>query len=708
MMRRKYQHLFKSDVTLEKEIDWAYDFVWKKKVMGSMRNMQFGGPPVEKINLRSYNCSATYCDRLRMFQETMYILLCGSGCGYSVQKHHVAKLPEFTASLSKSNEKPVKTFTIPDNIEGWADSIGVLLSSYFEDPVFPEYYDCQVKFVYSKIRPKGSYLSSSSGKAPGPDPLKNCHKEIRKILDDNFTRDRLRPIDVYDILCHIADAVLSGGIRRSSSIALFSIDDQEMIEAKSGNWIQENPQRARANNSAVCLRNGTTFEQFDAIISLTKEWGDPGFIWVDNLELLVNPCIEIGFYAKHNGESGWALCNLSSINCGTLQNVEDFYERCRAASIIGTLQAGFTDFKYLGNISEQIARREALLGVSMTGMQEHPEIALDPQVQRRGARLVRKTNEEFAKRIGINPAARATAIKPAGTESCLLGTSSGIHPGHAKRYIRRVQANVTEPPYQFFKQQNKKACEKSVWSANDTDEIINFPIEIPDGAKTKNQVPALDMLEMVKLTQQNWIASGKNEELCVQPWLSHNVSNTVVIKNDVEWDEVTKYIYQNRKHFTGIALISDKGDKDFPQAPFSRVFMSHEIVREYGDGAIWCSGIIELCLQAFNENLWKACTAILDEEFPDNQTNGKKQSAKRLKQIADQADCKERAVKFAHKYFNDDLLKLTYCLKDVYNWKDYFDLTESFQPVDYTKMVETEDNTKLEQEVACGGGACLI
>ena len=692
MMHAKY-----ADFGISEEINWAYDMMYKKKVLGSQRALQFGGDPILKRHAKIYNCTSSYCDRLRFFQECFWLLLCGSGTGFSVQKQHVAKLP----TLEHNPDPDLATkYVIDDSIEGWADALGVLLSSYFSKPVeeFKQYKNCRIFFDYSNIRPKGSSLASGVGKAPGYEPLANGLEKIRALLDRCIAsgQKKLRPIDAYDIVMHSSDAVLSGGVRRSASLALFSPDDEEMAKAKTGNWYMENPQRARSNNSALLLKNETTFEEFQTLMESVKEFGEPGFIWSESTEMIFNPCVEIGMWPvdEESGKSGWQGCNLSTINCSSVADEEDFYERCRAAAIIGTLQAGFTKLDYLGNISEKIFNREALLGVSLTGTMEKHELVLTEKVLKNGAKIAVETNKELSRKIKINQAARVTCLKPEGTSSSMLGTSSGIHPHHAKRYIRHVQANVLEAPYQHFKKTNPQACEKSSWSANNTDEVIKFPVEVPDGAKLKNQLPAIDMLDIVKDTQKHWVQSGKNKSLCTQEYLSHNVSNTVTVKPD-EWDQVTKFIYDNRKYFAGISLIPQSGDKDYPQAPFTTVYTSREIVKEYGDAALWCSGLIELGLNAFNNNLWTACDYVTLNQAKKDDGHDKLLFMTKMKN-------------FAGKYFDGDIKRLTYCMKDVYNWKIYCDLFNSFKKVDYTQLSETEDNTVGIEEISCAGGACLI
>ena len=694
MMHTQYD-----DKSVSEDIDWAYDLMLKKRVLGSQRALQFGGDPILKRHAKIYNCTSSYCDRLRFFQECFWLLLCGSGTGFSVQKHHINKLP--TLSQNKKDKRKGVKYKIEDSIEGWADSLGVLLSSYFNKPSesrFSEHKDQYIVFDYSNIREKGAQLSSGVGKAPGFEPLQNGLEKIRELLETCVERKqkKLRPIDAYDIIMHSSDAVLSGGVRRSASLALFSSDDEEMAKAKTGNWYVDNPQRARSNNSALLLKDSTSYEQFAKLMDSVKEFGEPGFIWSDSTEMTFNPCVEVGMWPvdEATGKSGWQGCNLSTINCSSVVDEEDFYERCKAAAIIGTLQAGFTNLEYLGKTTNAIFEREALLGVSLTGIMEKHELVLTEKVLKKGAKIAVDTNKALAKKIRINQAARVTCLKPEGTSSSMLGTSSGIHPHHAKRYIRHVQANVLEPPYQYFKSYNPQACEKSAWSANDTDEVVKFPIEVPDGSKLKNQLPAVEMLGVVKDAQRNWVHSGKNRSLCTQDFLSHNVSNTVTVQPD-EWENVTKFIYDNRKFFAGISLIPQSGDKDYPQAPFTTVYTSREIVKEYGDAGLWCSGLIELGLNAFDNSLWSACDYITLSQETDEDSEDKKLFAVKMH-------------RFAKKYFDGDLKRLTYCMKDVYNWKIYKDLYDSFAKVDYTQLMETEDNTVGIEEISCAGGACLI
>jgi len=696
----------------EEEITDAFEIAKMKRVLGSQRALQFGGTPTLKKNARIYNCIASYCDRSRFFQECFWLLLCGCGAGFSVQKHHIAKMPDFhSINLGKK-----KTFVIPDTIEGWADALGVLVASYMPHPEFEEWAGYDVEFDYSEIRPAGSILASGVGKAPGPEPLRRSLNIIKNLFQERIALgyERLRSIDAYDIIMHASDAVLSGGVRRSATLCMFSYDDEEMVNAKTGNWFTENPQRARSNNSAVLLRDKVTKEEFFALVEKNKQCGEPGFIWVSDLEALYNPCVEIGLYAYDDeGNSGWQACNLCEINGKKIKTKEDFTLAAVAAARIGTLQASYTDLTYLGPVSKKIIEKEALLGVSITGMMDNPDILFDPEIQKEMAQLIVKTNREFAKKIGINPAARCTCVKPAGTTSCVLGTASGIHPHHAKRYFRRVQGNWMEQPLQFFKQFNPLAVEKSVWSANGTDEIISFCVEVPKGAKTKNELSAVTLLEHVLLTQQNWVVYGKTPELCSKPWLTHNVSNTINIRAE-EWDEVANFIYENREYFAGIALLPQSGDLDYPQAPMCTVYNSREIVQQYGEGSLFASGLIVDGLRAYSDNLWAACDGVLGfgeplvEPVKPDEEKEYPAYVDALQDFRSKLDWVRRAKQFAERYFESDYRKMTYCLKCVHNWKLWQDLTREYVDVDFSKMFENEDNTKVSQEWACSGGKCEL
>lgn len=575
-----------------------------------------------------------------------------------------------------------------------------MLSSYLESPVFPEYSNCSVVFDYSLIRPAGSLLSTSNGKAPGPEPLRRSLEVIRKLLNQRIDEgfERLRPIDAYDILMHSSDAVLSGGVRRSASLIMFSPDDEEMASAKTGNWYYENPQRARSNNSALLIRKQTKKEDFLNLVSHTKQFGEPGFIFAEDTESIFNPCVEINLYAYDEfGNSGWHACNLTEGNGKLIKSKEDFAIMARASAIIGTAQAGYTDFHYLGEVTERIVRREALLGVSITGMMENPDILFDPAIQREMAELVKEVNVDIAKKIGINPAARCTCLKPAGTTSCLLGTSSGIHPHHSRRYFRHVQANRLEEAFQFFSTINPDAIEPSVWSASKNDSVVAFCIEASPQAITKEDLTAIELLQKVKSTQQNWVAPGTRHESCVKPWLVHNVSNTINLK-DEEWDKVADFIYENKEFFAGISLLPMSGDKDYAQAPFCAVYTREEIEAKCGKEAYTeAFDLVKEALELYS-NLWHACDAVMGnaDNNEDNIT------------AFDRSLWLDSVKEFSKNYFAGDVRKATYCLKDVFNWQKWCKLKASYKDVDYIDMNEDEDNTKPMETVACAGGVCEI
>ena len=698
------EHFNRRGIDVEDLLATAGEAMHERLVLGSQRALQFGGAPILRKHARMYNCTTSYCDRPRFFQEALWLLLCGCGVGFSVQHHHIAHLPD----LERPTGEEV-TFVVSDSIEGWSDALGALMSSYFAaDRPHPEFGGKRVRFDFGRVRPKGAPISTGAGKAPGPEPLRRSLELIRDHVDALLARgvSRLRPIDAYDIIMHACDAVLAGGVRRSATICLFSPDDEEMIQAKTGSWFVDNPQRARSNNSAVLLRNGTTREEFDRLVRAVREYGEPGFIWTDHLDVTFNPCVEIGLYPQIDGISGWAFCNLCEINMGAVHSVAQFERAARAAAVLGTLQADYTDFEYLGDVSRRIARREALLGVSMTGMMENPEIALNPDLQRQMGGLVLSVNEEVAQRIGLSPAARATCVKPAGSTSCILGTSSGIHPHHASRYFRRAQANEDEAVVDFFRQSNPLAVERSVWNPNGTDVVLTFCIDAPDGARTRSNTTATDLLRMVKLTKANWIDAGRRPERCVEPWLSHSVSNTITVQSD-EWESVADFIYAHRDSFAGISLLPDGGDLDYPQAPFVEVWTAAEIVRHYGVGAIMSSGLIVDGLHAFDDDLWKACDAALDrgvslddplETDPCEVDDGRERKR----------DWVRRARKFARNYFGDDVLEMTRCLKRVHNCKLWEDLGREARHVDYSQLIEERDETRASESIACGGGACEI
>jgi ribonucleoside-diphosphate reductase alpha chain len=564
MHLRKYQYLSAED---KKEITEAFELVRQQRVLPSMRTMQFGGTAVEAINARAYNCSVRHIDSIRSFSEVFYLLLCGCGVGLGLTQKFLHRLPDLVSAKDKTGT--VITYVIEDTIEGWADSIEALLNCYF---VNTAYSGRKIVFDYSKIRPAGAPLKTGGGKAPGHKPLKNAHIKIKRHLDniiEDLELDRMRSIDVYDILMHTADAVIAGGVRRSATIVIFDKEDDFMMNAKTGDWFTQNPQRARSNNTVLLQRDNVTQEEFHEIIQRTREWGEPGFMFADSTDVLTNPCGEIGFIpVTENGECGVQFCNLTTINGQKASSAESLFESIAAASLIGTLQAGYTDFPYLSHICRELTTKEALLGVSMTAMMAHPTITLDPSVQQKCAQIAKDVNEDWARRIGINPAARVTCVKPEGTSSLLVGTMlSGIHPAHSRKLFRRVQANKLDNVSQFLKMYNPHMAEDSAYSANGTDDVLTFPIIVDDGAYIKSDLTALQHLEIIKSTQENYVLPGTRDE---EAPTRHNVSCTVIV-DEQEWKDVVSYIYQNRKAFTAVSFVPRTADKAYEQAPMESV-----------------------------------------------------------------------------------------------------------------------------------------
>ena len=519
------------------------------------------------------NCSFSLVDRPEVFSEALYLLLSGCGVGYSVQFDHVERLP----AISYIDPKKVRHHVIADTIEGWADALKALVQSYLDG--------VNLEFAYHLIRDAGAPLRTSGGRAPGHLRLKDSLEHVRGVLAKAQGR-KLRPVECHRIMCHAADAVLSGGIRRSAMICLFSLDDSEMMHIKTGDWFSSEPWLANSNNSVVLKRDEVKRKQFKRIFSMTKQWGEPGFYFTNDYDYGTNPCCEIGMnpklviteeeqakLAKRDIQvtlgqvyTGWGFCNLCEINAAKLTSYEDFEEAARAATLIGTLQAGYTKMPYLGWVSELLAEREALLGIGMTGMLDAPHIACNPEFQRRVAQKIKQWNIEYAARIGVHPAARTTCVKPSGTTSLELGSvASGHHAHHARRYIRRVTADELEYVFQAFKAVNPHMCVRKP----DGKWVIEFPVEAPPGATVKEDLTAIQFLEMVRSTQQNWVLSGTSDSKH-SPGLNHNVSNTVTVRPE-EWDKVSDYLWENREYFTGVSLLASTGDKDFAFAPNEEV-----------------------------------------------------------------------------------------------------------------------------------------
>ena len=697
MHRKKYASVMTPE--LEEYISFAEQAYKDKVVLGAQRALQFGGQQLFKHEARMYNCSVSHCDRAAFFQECMYLLLCGCGVGFSVQSHHIAKLPK----VHKRYEKKVKVFQVPDTIEGWADAFGVLFSSYFVDGgTFPEYKGCQVHFDFNKIRPKGALISGGF-KAPGPDGLRSalvkCEALLEALVEGKTEGVSVPTITAYDFVMHMSDAVLSGGVRRSATICMFDKDDELMLKAKTGDWFVDNPQRGRSNNSVMLVRDELSREEWANIMKSVKDFGEPGFIFTENKEFCFNPCVEIGMLpVAENGESGFQFCNLTEINGGQCVDKESFFRACKAGAILGTLQAGYSNFKYLSDATRRITEKEALLGVSITGWMNNPDVLFDPQNMIDGATVVKDINSVVAILLGINQAARTTAVKPSGNASVVLGTASGIHGEHSPKYLRNVQMNVGDEVTRIITKTNPKMVEPSVWSSNGTDVVVSFPVESKEGSIYKSDLMGVKQLDYVKTAQQYWIEHGTNYELCVDPDLRHNVSNTITVD---DWDEVEEYIYNNRKWFAGISLLSSMGDRAYAQAPFTEVFTAQQIVDMYGDSSMFASGLIVGALQAFGNNLWMACDTALGFGLKLDPED----SSDLLKR-----DWVRRVKKFAEKNFDGDVMKLTFMLKDCHNLHKWVGINNNFVDVDFSKDLSKQSYTEVDTmgSQACAGGVCEI
>ena len=542
--RNKQMHI-KKYPDLKDQIEKVYKLVYEKKVLPSMRSLQFGGKPIEISPNRVYNCAYLPIDHVDSFHEVMFLLLGGTGVGYSVQKHHVNKLPP----INKPYEKRRRRFLIGDSIEGWADAIKVLMKSYMGDRR-----SSRISFDYSDIRPKGAQLVTSGGKAPGPQPLKECIVKLKGILQSKEDGDQLSTIEVHDIICHIADAVLAGGIRRAALISLFSADDLEMISCKTGKFWELNNQRTRANNSAVLMRHKITKEYFMKLWERVEKsgTGEPGIYFNNDKDWGTNPCCEIALRP-------YQFCNLCEVNVSDIESQEDLNERVKAAAFIGTLQAGYTDFHYLREIWQETTEKDALIGVSMTGIGSGTVLGYDME---KAAQIVKRENTRVAKLIGINKAARCTTVKPAGTTSLALGTSSGIHAWHNDYYIRTVRVNKNESIYRYLVNNHPELIEDEYFRPHDT-AVISVPQKAPEGSILRTESP-FDLLNRVKKVATEWVKPGHRKGSN-----THNVSATISLKPE-EWEAAGNWMWDNREYYNGLSVLPYNGGT-YVQAPLQNI-----------------------------------------------------------------------------------------------------------------------------------------
>jgi len=540
LVKRNMDMHIKTYPNLKEEIKEVYKFVSNKKILPSMRSMQFAGKPIELSPNRIYNCAFAPADDWRVFSEIMFLLLGGTGVGYSVQQHHVDCLPE----IRKPSTDKTRRFLIGDSIEGWADAVSVIVKAYFfggSKPVFD----------FRDIREKGARLVTSGGKAPGPQPLKECLIKLEGILDAKKDGDKLKPIEVHDMVCHIADAVLAGGIRRAALIALFSATDEQMISCKSGAWWETNPQRGRANNSAVLMRHKITKDYFMDLWKRIEASGagEPGIYLSNDKDWGTNPCCEIALRP-------FQFCNLCEVNVSDVDTQEELNARVKAASFVGTLQAGYTDFHYLRPIWQRTTEKDALIGISMTGIGSGAVLKLD---MKEAAKVVKIENKRVAEILGINASARCTTVKPAGTTSLALGTSSGIHAWHNDYYIRRVRVGKNESMYSHLAINHPELVEDEYFRPHDT-AVIGIPQKAPDTAIFRTESP-IQLLERVKKVHGEWVKpghrSGNN---------SHNVSATISIREH-EWKAVGEWMWENKEFYNGLSVLPYDGGT-YIQAPF--------------------------------------------------------------------------------------------------------------------------------------------
>jgi ribonucleoside-diphosphate reductase alpha chain len=686
-------------------IDEVLPSYQQNEFLTSQRNLQYRWESIKKNNARLYNCSVMYAYSPDCFNKGFFLLLSGCGLGVNLKKKYVSMMPD----INKRGTETV-TFTIPDTIEGWAESSKVLISSYCLHPsLYPEYYGKKIRFDYSEIREEGSYISGGFS-APGSDGLKKNLELVESFIEkqlDNNQNITFRSYIIYNIFMYLSNAVLSGGIRRAAMNVLIEEDDLEMVYAKTGDWRAINPHFARSNNSIGLMKNSFSKERFQELINLNTGDNDIGFVLLEAEDQMLNPCFEISFSffneIKDKNFTVIQLCNLTEGNAMACYNSKgkfdenNFYRICRNLAIVGTLQAGYTSFPYLGKETETIVAGESLLGCSITGWMNVPEL-FNPIILEKGVEVIRQANKEVAEIIGINIAARLTCTKPSGNASVILQTPSGIHPEHSQRYFRIMQMNKNLEVSKYLAKNNSFMLENSVWSPTNTDYVVYVPIENPKGAYFKENLKDIKHLKLINMVQEHWVFKGNNVEIAYNPNIHHNVSNTVLIDNK---EEIIDYIYNNQKYFVAVSFLDRFGDKDFNQAPFTSVLTASEILETYGEGCLLISGLIVDGLDVFDNNLWEACDFILNR---DKKLEGSRKE-KFLKK-----DWLDRSRKFAKNYFKGDIKKLVYCLKDIHLYHKWCTINRELKYIDFSEILSEPQFKKIDEmgALACAGGQCEI
>ncbi len=536
----KHQYLVSEELGAE-----LYHAMVNLEVMPSMRCLMTAGPALDRTHVAGYNCAYLVTDNPRAFDEAMYILMCGTGVGFSVERQYTDKLP--IISGRQVELKP--TIVVPDSKEGWADSLRRLIS-YLYDGVTPEW-------DLSKLRPAGARLKTFGGRASGPEPL----EDLFHFVVSTFTKAqgrRLTPLECHDVMCKIADVVVVGGVRRSAMISLSDLNSEEMRHAKHGSWWETEPQRGLSNNSAVYLGRPSTGEFLREWQSLyDSKSGERGIFNREasvlqaarsgrrdtNFDFGTNPCSEIILRPNQ-------FCNLTEVVVRSGDDVTSLGRKVRLATTLGTFQSTLTDLKYLRNIWRKNTEEERLLGVSLTGILDNCDLVGRPDWLDELRLIAIDTNAAMAERLGINASTAITCVKPSGTVSQLVDSASGIHPRHSPYYIRTVRGDIKDPLTKFMIDQGVPN-EPDVTKPQDT-VVFSFPHASPKGAITRGDVSAEDHLDLWRMFQEHWC--------------EHKPSITVNVKDD-EWVGVAGWVWENFNVLSGVAFLP-YSEHTYRQAPY--------------------------------------------------------------------------------------------------------------------------------------------